>query len=253
MSNIDFIPQKTLRKVQALSGVTFGAFLSLHLVNAWTANGGHLLYDGTQKFFRLFYQNPFIEPIIIGSLVIHTIASGIRFLQRSIEESGVIHCKPNSEEDDTCKSDSPTIGKALQYHRYSGYFLATFVGGHFLATRGIDLIFNSKPDFSLISFSISKWGFLFYPYYFLLASCGLYHLSYGLIQSARTFQIKVPSFLSERSNLFWGLIGIGIAASFSSVLAFGGNYFSVPVERFAEHTEIYRKFVPHSFHHLMNL
>ena len=54
--------ESTLIKAQAISGGIFGTFLTLHLANAATGLFGHLMYNGVQKVFRVFYQHPLIEP-----------------------------------------------------------------------------------------------------------------------------------------------------------------------------------------------
>jgi hypothetical protein len=88
-----------------LSGGIFSCYLTLHLTNFAAAGLGPLGYDEAMKFFRLelrfqffdvllnfyrkFYQHPIIEPIVIGSLVVHTVTGFYFAYERYKRESAL--------------------------------------------------------------------------------------------------------------------------------------------------------------------
>ena len=60
-------------------------------------------------------------------------------------------------------------------HRYAGFFLLVFIGGHIVAVRGASWFYDVYPGFEGLAFSIAAVPGYFYPYYFLLAVAGFYH------------------------------------------------------------------------------
>jgi len=156
------ISEPTLIKIQAGSGVVFSTFLSLHLTNTIVSHNGQLFYDEIQRIFRTYYQNPIIEPVILGSLAVHLSSCFLRFIRRKKNdnklnnklEEAKINNKPNivQEVKDIIKLSEPV--PSLKVHRLTGYILSAFVGGHIIACRILPLLINDKADFTLMSFSL---------------------------------------------------------------------------------------------------
>lgn len=69
-----------LARLQAISGMAFGLFAAIHLVNTWLALGGPALYDGFQQVVRGVYQYFVIEALLLLALIVHA-AIGIARLR----------------------------------------------------------------------------------------------------------------------------------------------------------------------------
>ena len=141
-----------LASVQAATGLIFGAFVALHLLNTWLAAFGAETYDGVQRALRAAYQLPPLEVLILGALLVHLGIGLYRVWQ----------------------SPRPAAQRA-RWHRYAGLFLVVFIGGHILAVRGSSWLFDVYPGFEGLAFTLQAVPGYFYPYYFLLALAGLYH------------------------------------------------------------------------------
>jgi len=221
--------QKTLSLIQVGSGVAFATFSTVHLVNTLSANFGYVAYNSLQGALRKFYQNPIVEIALAGALIAHVSTSIIKIWRRQKT------------------SEKPLITMELNpssLHRYTGYFLVGVIGGHVAATRIIPLILKETVDFSLVSQTLIRWPYIFYPYYFLLATCGLYHTCYGLLRACSFFGIQVPTVLSTHRTLFRAFIGTTSVALGSSLLAFGGWYFPIPTNRFETFEKLYQLYMP---------
>ncbi|MEM1435593.1 MAG: hypothetical protein AAGG11_16155 [Pseudomonadota bacterium] len=141
-----------LATLQAATGLIFGVFVALHLLNTWLAAFGAETYDGVQRALRAAYQLPPLEALILCALLVHLGIGLYRVWQ----------------------SPRPTVARG-RWHRYAGLFLAVFIGGHILAVRGSSWIFDVYPGFEGLAFTLQAVPGYFYPYYFLLALAGLYH------------------------------------------------------------------------------
>jgi len=240
-----------LIKWQAGSGAVFGSFLSLHLANAVCANMGYETYNRVLGIFRLYYQNRLTEPILLGSGLVHMTISAIRFNRRQ-QMNATLQKHANDDYTRPEKTNEPLTSfskfvstlSPLRLHRYAGLYLQVVIIGHVAATRLPYVLYGKLADFSLVAWSLKMWPFAFYPYYILLGSCGLYHLSFGIQQAAKVFDIKLPKAISPKKKLFWVGIGVGAVALISAVLAFGGAYFEIPKERFVEHRRLYDAVCP---------
>eukprot|EP01119_Soliformovum_irregulare_P006063 TRINITY_DN1780_c0_g1_i2.p1 TRINITY_DN1780_c0_g1~~TRINITY_DN1780_c0_g1_i2.p1 ORF type:complete len:251 (-),score=45.67 TRINITY_DN1780_c0_g1_i2:42-794(-) len=209
----------SLHQIQALSGVAFSTFSSVHIITAISANFGPETYERVLRFFRIYYQHPLIEVTVVGaSLVTHVVSSSIIASRRESKKTA---------------TNSPQKFKWLSplgLHRLSGYYLNLSMVGHIVATRLRGYLFASPADFAFISLTLARWplaGF-FYPYYALLAISGVYHTAYGLASAKRTLTHKGPKWFKPGSTSFKVAVGTGCVAILSSILAFGGWYFPLP-------------------------
>jgi len=183
---MQLLPDTLLRKAQAVTGLVFLVFVLLHLANTWLAALGPLVYDGTQRVLRLFYQAWPVEVIMLGALVAHVLVAVLR------KVSG----RP-----------APVTAFA-RWHRNAGIFLALFIGGHIFAVRGPSWFLGFHPGFSGVAFSLEYVPAYFYPYYFALGLTGLFHGLWGLRVAAQRMGWQAP--LERR--------GVGLATGVGAVL-----------------------------------
>jgi hypothetical protein len=151
--------------------------------------------------------------VILGSLGVHIAVSLYRGYSRWRKQQQIAQAKLQS--DDTVKKSSVSgrsyITNTLSLHRYTGYVfkplnafnthinysyvLVTIIGGHILATRGVSYFHGVYPDFSFVTLSLKMFPYKsFYIYYAVFGISGLYHLSFGLLQSSKIFDLKVHPF-----------------------------------------------------------
>jgi len=199
-----------LKKLQAASGLTFATFLFLHLINSISSHKGQVFYDTVQSKFRLYYQNPFVEIVIVlGSLLIHSISNIILFYLRNVNKPAL---------------SSSSEGK---YQRYTGLVLAVIVGFHATFTRILPYLHGQVSDFQSVSFTVEVLPILFYPYYIFYGINGIYHLSHGFLQSTQVLGLRNGNWVKEtRSISFKIFIIIASLAIISAIMAFGGIYYS---------------------------
>jgi len=198
----------TRKNIQSYSGAIFSSFLGLHVTTTLSANYGPLAYNEALGFFRIFYQNPLIEPILLGSLLVH-IAAGItdlygRFFPKIKDSKGHSNGNTNGHTNGnsvTAKTDLTPW--PLRLHRYSAVVLSAFIGGHVLATRIVPYFINEPLTFAHMSFTLNLLPALFYPYYIVFGIAGFYHMCYGWLQILRKTQY---------SRSLWFKIAIGVVS-----------------------------------------
>jgi len=216
-----YVTQKsTLQTIQALSGLTFSSYLSLHIFNTCTAVYGPLAYDEVQNILRkCYHHSPYVEyGIVLGSAGIHIISSLILILQRKINQRRL--SKINKFDSSATPTSSPTLLQSIRsrrfssnelsvplhltFHRWSGIFLMSVITGHVLATRGPIWFFGfTKPvDFAYIAFSLEEYRSVMFPYYVLLSTAGLYHLIYGFVSALGNVN-WVPGTIAGKSLKKW--------------------------------------------------
>ncbi len=159
-----------VKKVQALSGALFAAFVAVHLVNTWLASFGAPAYDTFQGAVRTIYQAWLVEIALLALLVTHAGTGVLRMIRERGRERG----------------------PRQRWHRYAGVFLLVFMGGHIMAVRGPSWFFDIYPGFGGLAFSIDYAPYYFYPYYFLLAMAGFYHGLNGLSVALPRLGLRLP-------------------------------------------------------------
>ncbi len=190
-----------LKQIQAGSGALFAVFVALHLVNTWLAGLGPAAYDGVQSVLRSVYQFAPVEALLLAALAVHLVVGIMRIVT-----------EPKRQ-----------LSTRARWHRYAGFFLALFIGGHILAVRGSSWFYDVYPGFEGLAFSVAAVPAYFYPYYFLLGTAGFYHALNGL-------SIALPrlglSFRLPTSGLKVATLGAA-ALMTVSLLGFGGVLFDV--------------------------
>jgi succinate dehydrogenase/fumarate reductase cytochrome b subunit len=200
-------------RLQAISGLAFSIFLLMHLANTLAALRGPAAYDGLQRVLRLYYQNPLVEILGIAvALTVHVTASIVRIRMRRAGS--------------TPGEATATPPLRMRLHRYSAYYLLVFIVGHIGATRGPQLLYGIAPGFAGLSFTLTHYGFYFYPYYALLALAGLYHGVNGILLALGTLAVRVPPVLRKGPGFVTpiAIVGVGLLVS---LLALGGVLFPI--------------------------
>lgn len=175
-------------RVQAISGLCFAAFLTLHIGATVSAIFGEAAFTFVQHAGRLIYQFPIVELGLIAAFAMHLVSAWkLRKRARAAVRS---HMR-------------------RRLHRYAGIYLVLFVAGHALATRGVSLAGNVDSGFDAVAFSIAWVPAWFLPYYFLLAMAGLYHAWWGSLTALARLGWKKPGALRNRA-VFWLLPAVGL-------------------------------------------
>lgn len=200
--------ERAWRRAQAISGLLFGVFVALHLVNTLLATLGTAAYDGFQRAVRPVYQFPLIElGLVLVPLLVHVAAA-----LRRIGREGVRGRGGNLR---------------ARLHRATGYFLLLVIFGHISATRGPSLVGDVVLEAAGVSFSMWILPVVFYPYYMALAVAGLYHGVNGALLAAARLRLHVPAGLRGGPG-FWLPVGAAAALAVLGVLALGGQLYAIP-------------------------
>ncbi|CAG8550313.1 5793_t:CDS:1 [Acaulospora colombiana] len=203
-----------LTTIQSGTAVVFTTFLATHLsATALATVGGIELTNKTIVLGRVYYQNRFLEPVIVfGSLwghVLAGIAKGIirLYWKRKVRDqrklTGDVHEKVEKiitdETDDkgvvvrqkittritTTTTDSHisrAIGLILPYHRETGYLLIPLVLGHAFVARGLPRRYfgdSSLIDATYITLALKRWPRSTYLALTVLVTLGVFHAVSG--------------------------------------------------------------------------
>ena len=230
--------ERRLARAQAVSGLLFGSFLVVHLINTVVATAGQSTYDGFQRAARHYYQSAPVEIIaVIGAMSVHMLAGIARmWTRRRRHRAG---SSPSSK-----VASKPSW--RMRLHRWSAWYLLLVAAGHMLATRGVSFFLLGRPvEMSYLTFSLTTMPLYFYPYYAGLVAAGSYHLVNGVLLALPTLGVRLPKgATSPHARPFWivtallALIGVG------ALPALGGRYFTVDTSRFDEYRAIYKRYVP---------
>jgi len=201
------LDSKRLMRIQALSGLAFALFLSLHLLNVMVSAFGPGLYDAFQLSVRPLYQNPVLElGLVMSSMVVH-VGVGIVRMRRRPRSRGWAR-----------------LPLRTRLHRLSAYFLLVFVFGHVAATRLPSVFEGVWLGFAGLSFSMEWMPAYFYPYYMALGLAGLYHGGYGSYLALRSLGVRLPS-VARLGRLASVPLVIGAVLIVLGVLSFGGLFY----------------------------
>ena len=191
----------TLRRLQAASGLVFGLFLALHLVNTWMAGISPALYDGVQRAIRPLYQSAVVEPVILAALLVHV---GVGLLRKLLGRQ-------------------PPGSARARWHRNAGVLVAVFVFGHVFAVRGASYLAGVYPEFAGLSFTLAHVPGYFYPYYLLFGAAALYHGLNGIGIAAARLGWRI----GMRTGVLVGATAVGSALLLVALLGFGGLLYPI--------------------------
>ncbi len=190
-----------LKQMQAVTGVLFAAFVSVHLFNTWLATLGPGVYDTVQQSARAVYQYAPVEALLLAALAVHMIIGVLRIVQEP----------------------KRTLNLRAKLHRYAGFFLLIFIIGHVVAVRGPSWVYDIYPGFLGLAFSIDAVPGYFYPYYFLLGSAGFFHAVNGL--SIALPRLGLPLHITT-SRLYQANVAASLLLV-SALLGLGGVWYDV--------------------------
>lgn len=206
--------EAALARVQAISGLTFGTFLVVHVANALVATLGPAAHDEVQGALRAVYQAPPVELVVVGlALVVHVGAGVMRARRRR----------------------RATAGAETRLHRRLGWALALIVIGHATATRGVSLVYGVWPGFAGVSLTLHEWGAFFYPYYLFFGVAAALH---GGVGAARALRLLTRRRLAAPAWAGKAALGVFAAALLVALLAFGGALFAVPDPRASDYARV---------------
>jgi succinate dehydrogenase/fumarate reductase cytochrome b subunit len=205
MERADAARERRWRRVQAASGLAFGLFTAVHLVNQWLAPLGPEAYDGFQAAARAVYQQPAVEIGLVAlPLLVHVVAALRRM--RIGRRRG---------------------GWRMRLHRVTGFLLLAVIFGHVVATRGPSLAKGFHPGFAGISFSLWWLPGVFFVYYLLFGAAALYHGINGTLLALHALGLRrEASPPGGRAGLVLP-VAAGTALLLLALLAFGGRLFPI--------------------------
>lgn len=146
-----------MKRMHRVTGTILGAFIVLHLSNHLMALGGIDLHIQTMDLLRKFYRNPFIEPVLLLSVLVH-ICSGIGLIWKT-----------------------PKGNIWLMLQKGSGAYLALFLLIHLSGVLGLGrykLDVDTNFYFASTPLLTAPYKFLFAPYYSLAVISFFIHVAY---------------------------------------------------------------------------
>ncbi|KAJ3160678.1 hypothetical protein HDU86_000437 [Geranomyces michiganensis] len=260
---------RILSLVQQSSGLVFSSFTLLHLSGHLLAPLSFSLADSALFFSRVYYQNPIIEPLVIGgSLLVHIGSSFGRIFLRSRRQKQQQQKKaapdshPRTPETDvaaveglkgkkgTSAAAAPTTAawpsrgaaiRELKLHRYAGRLLTPLIAGHVFATRIAPLLILPDPsivDLTQITHALKSpngVGWVYFAYLTVFGAAGLYHSTYGIQQALGVLGIRARR---VRPGM-WTRVAYASLASFAlAVWAIGSGFEEVSVPLAARWQEV---------------
>lgn len=201
-SNLAF-GDRTLKRLQAASGIAFLPFLLVHLSNALLAIAGAQAYDGFQQWAQRIYHRPAIELLfVILPLCVH-LAAGILLFVRQRSRSN---------------------GRAFSPHSLAGFFLALVVVGHVVSTRGLPYLNGIEAGFAGVAFSLWWMPLVFYPYYLALFMAGAFHGANGAMMLAHRL---AGSTLAQRTGINGAPLAVLGTFACIALAGFGGHLYDI--------------------------
>lgn len=200
-------PDRRFARLQAATGLVVATFVVLHLANlAFALKPGG--YDEAQRWFRLFYQQRLVEPVLALALVLHA-GAGIR---RFVDRRG--------------RRERPSL--RVRAARLGGWFLLAVMAGHIGATRISALVTGHPPGARGLGFTLEYLPFVFGPYYLALGLVGLHHLATGVGTATRLLGPPARRFVrpAEAIARVVGVVGVPIVVF--GLLGLAGVLYATP-------------------------
>jgi len=221
----------TVKKVQAASGLLFGAFLFLHLLTHFTLNLGYDEADERLHSFRVIYQNPIFEIMLLVTVLAHVYANISIYTHRQKIE------RHAHKGEDKSKQHQVAGNLELKAHRIAGYVLAFSIVGHVAATRLGPMFILEDPSVYDYSF-VAKVNDLLPGQFFLiyLAVFGMaagWHMIYGTRSAIST--LRGSSVLGKPFPMLLKVLALANHILIvGAVLALGGFRYAIDTETKAE-------------------
>jgi hypothetical protein len=197
------IEKKTMKRLHRMTGAILGVFIVFHLSNHLIALGGVELHIQTMRLLRKIYRNPFIEPILLFSILLH-IFSGIGLIWKT-----------------------PKGNMWLTLQMLSGVYLAFFMLMHLGGVLGLGrLQLNVDTNFYFASTPLltAPYKYLFIPYYSLAIISFFVHTAYIL---SRCKESAGPQ--QGYSGMTVPLIVAGVTVAILIVATMSGVFYDITI------------------------
>ena len=207
-------------RVQAVSGLVFAFFLTLHLVTTASASGGAAAYDGVLAALRRIYRPALLVEILLIAVpaLVHIACGVVQIVDRRRHHT---------------KAGSPLA------HRLAGYVLLAAIGGHVFATRVMPAFGDGPADFSYLAYSILNWPLFMQPYYVVLGVAGAVHLVIGTSIALRVLGLARPT--RRIAVVGAAVAGLVVALGVAGIIAGAAN---AARDRFPVFRGLYERFMP---------
>lgn len=208
----------SVRTAQSLTGLLLAAFSLAHLTNTVLAMQPGA-YDAFQAVVRRVYQHPLVEPLVLGSVLVHALI-GLREMRQNRAPTSSLPLRP-------------------RLHRWAGWYLLLTIAGHVGATRLLAALENAPPGFAGLSFSIAWMPWLFAPYYVGLGLAGLYHAGHGVGLAAA--RLGAPGVARGTHHPVYQLgMGVAAVAILFGIAAFAGLLYPISDPFDNPYAQVYR-------------
>jgi hypothetical protein len=208
--------------VQGASGLAFGCFAVVHLVNHGLAAVSPQLYNEYQAFVRQFYTSTIGDTLVLSSIVVHLGAWAYKKFFNGGEKKSGSGSKPAA-------ATPKPVSKRL--HKWTGYFLAALVFGHVAGCR-YSPVPNGHIVFENLSFLIKEGNLTKYFFHLYLGSfalAGAIHLGIGVPKALRMVGLTQAAISSQLpAKLLMILLAIGCQLG---LLGLHGWLYPLPVYR----------------------
>ncbi|MEZ4885567.1 MAG: hypothetical protein R3E32_12615 [Chitinophagales bacterium] len=187
----------TLQKIHRVSAIGLGIFITAHIFNHLLATKSIALHIEVMNALRLVYYQPFIEVLLIISVIVQAF-TGIFLFRKNYK---YLH------------------SRISKLQAYSGLYLAFFLLAHTTATIGGNWFFQIDTNFYFGAVTLKRvpYVFFFLPYYFLAITSFFTHIACGLSK----YLVKNKG-LKMAYRFVYAAIIVGTICSIVILLAFSG-------------------------------
>lgn len=185
---------KTLKQLNAISGLAFAVFVVIHFACHYSLTlGGWETANNNLIRFRVIYQNPVFELLMFLSVLVHGYANvSLKLMRDKIAKTSAAHKK--NDDDGVADVATSSLGSREYFnHRVAGYLVGILLIPHVIATRIVPAFVLKDPsvyDYSFFSIANDKK----LPYnLFLAMECffamaGGWHTIYGTWSAINTLR-----------------------------------------------------------------
>jgi hypothetical protein len=244
---------RTLAKIQAASGATFGSFLALHLITHASIHSGSVsVPNNLMHLFRAYYQNPVVEVAIIsvaGAVHLAAALANVAVRNQGIWKGETKNKLPDEKTNAGGLLNSlPLVGSLAaerNWHKITGWLLALIVPAHYYGARIIPSAYYRAHSLPISSSANPTAGIdetffvnvineappVVQTFLIILVSSAVYHWGVGAYRGSRALTNKYQN--QSPPALRIGIAAIGLVMV-STTFALAGWYFPIEVPRKAE-------------------
>jgi succinate dehydrogenase/fumarate reductase cytochrome b subunit len=193
-----------IKRVHYFSGLTLALFIAAHLFNHLFALRSVTAHIEVNKMFRMVYQNPVVEVLLLGAVIIQVV-SGIRLYRHKRKIAGGIFEK---------------------MHIWSGLYLAFFLVFHVSAVLAGRFILKLDTNFYFGAAGLNSFPTLlfFVPYYTLAITAVFAHIAV-----VHNLKMKRDLFGVQPKIQSLAIVVIGIAVAFVVLLGMTNHFQGIDI------------------------